>query len=106
MKSVALNFTLGPDAAAATMRIDLAGRGAQVWPLGLDGVFRMSAGPYGLPQGARGRWEDDATFLFEYDNIGNNDHVFLRLHFTGAAVNVEAQETAHEHGVTITGTAR
>lgn len=106
MVSVVVDFTTGPDPAAATMHIELVDRGRQTWPIGLDGVYRMSAGPYGLPQGARGSWVDDTTFAFEYDNIGNNDHVFLRLHFTGDTVEVAAQETAHEPGPTFTGKLR
>ena len=42
----------------------------QAWPIGLDGVLRMSEGMYGLPQGVRGEWVDDTTFVLEYDNIG------------------------------------
>jgi hypothetical protein len=85
------------------MRIKLADRDLQTWPVGFDGVYRMSEGPYGLEQAARGQWVDDKTFVFEYDNIGNNDHVFLRLTFAGDTVKVAAQETAHETGPTFEG---
>ena len=63
----------------------------------------MSKGPYDLPQGTRGEWVDDKTFVAEYDNIGNNDHIFLRMRFAGDAVTIEAQETAHELGTRIEG---
>jgi CubicO group peptidase (beta-lactamase class C family) len=98
IESMGFDFGGSTDPAEATMRIKTAGSTLQTWPLGLDGVLRMSKGPYDLPQGVRGEWEDDKTFVAEYDNIGNNDHIFLRLRFAGDAVSVEGQETAHELG--------
>jgi hypothetical protein len=85
------------------MHIKLAGSELQTWPVGLDGVHRISNGPNDLPQGARGEWVDDSTFMLEYDNIANNDHIFLRIRFMGDGVTVEAQETAHELGTRIEG---
>lgn len=73
------------------------------WPLGLDGVYRLFPGAYELPQGLRGGWVDDTTFLCEYDNIANNDHLFLLLHFAGERLTVESQETAHELSVRFEG---
>jgi CubicO group peptidase (beta-lactamase class C family) len=73
------------------------------WPVGLDGVYRMSAGEYGLPQGVRGEWVDDQTFAFEYDNIANNDHILLRARFASDRLVIESHETAHELGVRIEG---
>jgi hypothetical protein len=85
------------------MHIKLAGSELQTWPVGLDGVHRISNGPNDLPQGARGEWVDDSTFMLEYDNIANNDHIFLRIRVMGDGVTVEAQETAHELGTRIEG---
>ena len=103
IESIGLDFATGESPIDAAMRIKLAGRELQTWPVGLDGVLRMSKGPYDLPQGARGEWVDDTTFILEYDNIGNNDHIFLRNRFAGDGVTVEAQETAHELGARIEG---
>jgi CubicO group peptidase (beta-lactamase class C family) len=107
MESAALDFPPGTGAdagpAEGSMRIKLADRDPQTWPVGFDGVYRLSEGPYGLPQAARGWWEDEETFVFEYDNIGNNDHVFLRMTFAGDTVRVAALETAHETGSTFEG---
>jgi hypothetical protein len=100
MESAGLDFD-GSD--VATLRIKFAGQPLQTWPVGLDGVHRMSAGRLDLPQGLRGHWEDDATFLLEYDNIANNDHAFLRFHFAGDGVTVTMQETAHETGASFEG---
>ena len=76
------------------------------WPVGLDGVYRMSTGAYGAPQGLRGAWADGRTFVLEYAGITNNDHYTFRFRFEGEQVVVHAQETAHQLGVTFTGRAR
>jgi CubicO group peptidase (beta-lactamase class C family) len=94
------------DSAEAIMRITFSGEPTETWPIGLDGVFRMSQGDFGLPQGLRGSWIDDQTFAFEYDNIANNDHGFYRLTFQDGQVVFEGQETAHEGGVKFEGRIR
>jgi CubicO group peptidase (beta-lactamase class C family) len=87
------------DEAGAIFRFRHSGGKLDAWPMGLDGIYRMSEGPYGLPQGLRGEWTDEKTFALEYDNIANNDHLLLRLGFEGDRVTVESRETAHELGV-------
>jgi hypothetical protein len=91
--------------AEAVFRITHNGGTVEPWPVGLDGVYRMSVGPYGQPQGMRGGWADGRTFAVEYDNIANNDHFFLRLSFDGDMVTVESRETAHELGARFEGRA-
>ncbi|HEY6102819.1 MAG TPA: serine hydrolase [bacterium] len=76
------------------------------WPVGLDGVYRMSTGAYDAPQGLRGAWADARTFVLEYAGITNNDHYTFRFRFEGEQVVVHAQETAHELGLTFTGRVR
>jgi len=89
----------------AVMTIKLGGGQVESWPVGLDGVYRFSKGPYGLPQGLRGEWADEQTFAAEYDNIGNNDHLMLRLIFLDDRLIVESHETAHEIGFRFEGRA-
>jgi hypothetical protein len=72
-------------------------------PIGLDGVYRMSTGDHDLPQGYRGSWDDPQTFVFEYDNIANNDHITFRLRFEADRVLLSGQETAHELGTQFEG---
>ncbi len=92
------------DSAIATAHITLAGSPQpQRLPIGLDGVYRMSKGEYGSPQGLRGYWADAQTFVFEYAGITNNDHIRFRMRFQGDRVIVESQETAHELGVKFEG---
>ncbi len=91
--------------ADAVFRFTHSGGKRDSWPVGLDGVYRMSEGDYGLPQGLRGQWEDEQTLVLEYDNIANNDHIFLRLVFAGDRVTLESRETAHELGARFEGRA-
>jgi CubicO group peptidase (beta-lactamase class C family) len=91
--------------ADAVFRFKHSGGKMDNWPVGLDGIYRLSEGPFGLPQGLRGEWADAKTFVMEYDNIANNDHVFLRMSFDGDRVAVESRETAHELGVRFEGRA-
>jgi hypothetical protein len=91
------------DSAEAVLNITRIGEEPQSWPVGLDGVYRMSSGEYDLPQGLRGSWVDDRTFSLEYDNITNNDHAIIRMRFEGDRVVLESQETAHDLSVTFEG---
>ena len=62
-------------------------------PIGLDGVLRLSPnGRYGRSVGLRGTWEDEHTFVLEYDEIANLNSYRLRLSFTENGVQVEAKE--------------
>ncbi len=72
-------------------------------PVGLDGVYRIIAGKYNLPQGARGYWTDERTFICEYDEIAADNHLNLKMTFQGDQLQIEALETDHEYGVTIQG---
>jgi CubicO group peptidase (beta-lactamase class C family) len=100
IEELSLEFS---DAAGAVFRFSHAGGKLDSWPVGLNGVYRMSEGPFGLPQGLRGEWADEKTFALEYDNIANNDHFLLRLTFEGGGVVIESRETAHELGARFEG---
>lgn len=91
------------ESSQATLDIKSFGGLLETLPVGLDGVYRMSNGNFDLPQGRRGEWIEADTFLIEYDNIGNNDHVFFKLHFAGDRLLMEAKETAHEGGYSFEG---
>jgi CubicO group peptidase (beta-lactamase class C family) len=102
IETLSLEF---PGAAEAVLILKHSDGETTSWPVGLDGVYRMSQGEYGLPQGVRGEWVDDQTFALEYDNIANNDHILLRARFAGDRLVIESHETAHELGVRIEGRA-
>lgn len=78
------------DTAEAAWRITVAGRDTPLTGmLGLDGVYRMSPGDYGLPGGARGAWADGQTFVFEYDQIGSIDAYTFRMRFDADQVTMD-----------------
>jgi CubicO group peptidase (beta-lactamase class C family) len=73
------------------------------WPIGLDGVYRLSPGEYDLPQGNRGHWLDAQTFMLQHDEIANNTHILFLIHFAGDRVILEWQETGHELAMSLEG---
>ena len=92
------------ESAEARMTITLAGdEEPQVWPIGLDGVFRMSPGDFGLPRGLRGSWTGDGAFVMELDAAANNDHAYYRIRFEDGRMLIGGQETAHELGTQVEG---
>jgi CubicO group peptidase (beta-lactamase class C family) len=92
------------DSAEATLLITPAGSDQLLsWPIGLDGAYRFSQGDFGLPQGLRGAWADDGTFVLEYDGIAANSHVIYRIQFTGDRMLVAGAEFAHELGAQFEG---
>ena len=66
---------------------------SEVRPIGLDGRLRLSPnGRYGLSVGVRGNWEDDHTFVLEYDEVANLNSYKMRLSFTENSVSIQAKE--------------
>ncbi len=92
------------DSDEARLHITLAGdKEPQIWPMGLDGVFRMSPSDFGLSQGLRGEWMDDETFMMERDSVANNDHAFYTVRFENGHMSIQGQETAHELSTRVKG---
>jgi CubicO group peptidase (beta-lactamase class C family) len=72
--------------------------------IGLDGVYRMSPGAYGLPAGVRGRWIDDSTLMIEYETIAKREAYLFVIKFNGDQVAMQFQERTHEAVIDINGT--
>ncbi|MCZ7569739.1 MAG: serine hydrolase [Ardenticatenaceae bacterium] len=101
METMRLDFN---DSAEALWQITLAGRPAPLTgPVGLDGVYRLSPGDYGLPGGARGAWADAHTFVFEYDEIASIDVYTFRLRFEQSRVVIDVQSRGDGVGFSVTG---
>lgn len=99
----ALRFEFDESAEARLYVTPAGGAELPPWPIGLDEVYRLFPGEFDLPQGLRGGWVDEQTFVFEYDEVANNDHAFYRIHFVDGRMQVQGQETAHELGVQVEG---
>jgi CubicO group peptidase (beta-lactamase class C family) len=84
------------DPKAATLTMQLGDR-KLIWPIGLDGIYRVS------PEGAgmRGYWKDPQTFLLETFDIGvvnrqmtvDGDHLQFSLPDAGLTVTCQTQDT-------------
>jgi CubicO group peptidase (beta-lactamase class C family) len=62
------------------------------FPVGLDNLFRISPGRFGLPAAAKGFWETDNVFVLELDEIGNINHWRAQMAFEGEEVTVMMKE--------------
>lgn len=62
-------------------------------PVGLYGIpLITNDGIMGSSVGLKGSWEDEQTFVLEYDEIASTNGYRLRLSFTESGVNVQAKE--------------
>ena len=73
--------------------------------VGLDNVYRISPGRFGLPAGCRGSWKSDSVFVAELDEIGNNAYWRMTMTFTGDRLVVDIQEGTGLPGVKAEGRA-
>lgn len=98
MQSLTLNFPAAGDPTARFAFIENGNMNRmekvrEVRPIGLDSVLRLSPnGRYGLSVGLRGNWENDHTFLLEYDEIANLNSYRFQFTFTEKTVSVQAKE--------------
>src|SRR5712692_7233350 len=94
LKKLSLTFASQTEAA---LRLTFMDNHAEVRPVGLDGVPRISPnGRYGLPAAVKGWWEGPQTFVLDYDEIGNVNHYQIRLKFNGKHISVEVTERTHD----------
>ena len=103
VQTLRLDFTVPGDPTLRLTQLD--GQVTRDSTIGLDGVYRMSRGMYGFPVGQRGYWEDERTFVFEYDQIANIDPFVLRARFEGDTVVLEGKDRTREAGVRAVGRA-
>ncbi len=84
LRSLTLVF---PGGAEARLALELADRRDGPRPVGLDGVPRASPnGRFGLPVAVGGAWENDSTFVLEFDEVANINAYRLRLAFSADSV--------------------
>ncbi|HDS1578516.1 TPA: serine hydrolase [Stenotrophomonas maltophilia] len=90
LKSFVLAF---PEAGGAQLQLELGNRSDPPRPIGLEGIPRVSAGGnFGLPVAISGRWENDRTFVVEYNEVGNINRFRFQMIFSGDAVDVALSE--------------
>jgi len=92
IKSISLEFDTAAEARMQmTFSSDLAPRSGVI---GLDGVYRISAGWHNMPQGMRGVWTDEATFALDYDFIADLEAYTFTFRFEGNRVALDIQARA------------
>jgi len=67
------------------------------WLIGLDSVFRISPGLYGLPVAVMGGWESDNVFVLQTDEMGKMQRDRISMKFEDSLITVEIG------GATLTG---
>ena len=90
LKSFALTFS-GPS--EALVRLESSDGRVENRPVGLDGVPRLSpGGRFGLPVALQGRWENNSTFVFDYNEVASINCYRYRLTFVHDDVSIELSE--------------
>ena len=73
------------------------------WPVGLDDVYRISPGNFGVPLGMKGWWDSDETFVIHIDYIGNTQWSRMRFTFQGEQVTIEIRDEGEDDVTIING---
>lgn len=90
LQSLALTFSPQSE---ATVRITYADKHAEERPIALNGVMHISPnGPFGLPVGLKGFWENKNTFSFDYDEIAHINCYHLRITFKENQLSAQVTE--------------
>jgi CubicO group peptidase (beta-lactamase class C family) len=91
----------------ATLQLSISGEDApRLIPVGLDGIYRTGPDDAGQPSLGRGYWEDDRTFMLEYDQLPNVEHYTIRLAFEDEGVMFSLEERVYGTSATLEGFAR
>jgi hypothetical protein len=60
--------------------------------VGLDDVYRISHGEYGLPYAAKGGWLDDSRFALIVDQVARWEALEIELDFSGGVLTFTGRE--------------
>jgi CubicO group peptidase (beta-lactamase class C family) len=90
LKSFSLTFSGNNE---AVLHLGFADGRVEQRPLALDGIPRLSPnGRFGLPVALQGWWENNSTFVFDYDEVANINCYHFRLTFVHDDVGIELSE--------------
>ncbi len=81
-----LSLRLGPTAAQESALEVAVG-------VGLDNLYRVSPGRFGLPAAAKGWWEGENVFVIDLDEVANINRWRLSLAFDGERLSLTMEET-------------
>jgi len=89
---------------AASLSIGFVDGRREVRPIGLNGIPLVSPnGRFGLPVAVKGFWQDERTFVLDYDEVGNINHFRFKVNFRDDTVGIELSEATADVTVTFSG---
>lgn len=71
--------------------------------IGLDNVYRLSPGRFGIPAALRGTWKAEDVFVLEFNEVGNINDWRITFTFRDDRVIVTREEMTGLPGVTVQG---
>jgi len=95
---VSASFTFQEGATDALLNLSFIDGNQAEWLIGLDSVFRISPGLYGLPVAVMGGWESDNVFVLQTDEMGKMQRDRMRMTFEDGLITIEIFS-----GATLTG---
>jgi hypothetical protein len=91
------SFTFREGEAEALLNLSLDNGNQVEWLIGLDNVFRISPGLYGLPVAVMGVWESDNVFVIQTDEMGKMQEDQISITFEDGLMAIKIA------GATLTG---
>jgi CubicO group peptidase (beta-lactamase class C family) len=89
---------------AASVSIGFVDGRREVHAIGLNGIPLITPnGRFGLPVAVKGFWQDERTFVLDYDEVGNINHFRFKVNFRENAVGIELSEATVDVTVTFSG---
>jgi hypothetical protein len=74
-------------------------------PVGLDGVYRWSAGAYGMRNGDAAQWRGEDTLIIDHNSIADIRAYTITARFAGDTVDLTIDQRDEAMTVKLTGTA-
>ena len=91
------SFTFQEGEADALLNLSLVDGNQVEWLIGLDNVFRISPGMYGLPAAVMGGWESENVFVLQTDEMGKMQQDRISMTFEDSLTAIKIA------GATLTG---
>lgn len=89
---------------AASVSISFEDGRREVRPIGLNGIPLITPkGRFGLPVAVKGFWQDERTFVLDYDEVGNINHFRFKVNFSENVVAIELSEATADVTVSFSG---
>jgi len=89
---------------SASVRLSFVDGRKEVHAIGLNGTpLTTPNGRFGLPVAVKGYWQDERTFVLDYDEVGNINDFRFKVNFHESTVGIELSEATVDVTVTFSG---